>query len=118
MKLSQVFPSKYLKADDLLGREVTVAIANCTMEKLDEDNKLVVYFVGKEKGLVCNKTNADRIAHYYGDDTDMWKNKLVTVYTKKQKAFGEIYNVIHFRGEKSTNDEEMIDVDDVEFGGK
>jgi hypothetical protein len=33
---------------------------------------MVVYFQGKQKGLVTNKTNANNIAALYGDDTDDW----------------------------------------------
>lgn len=72
MKLNEVFPSKYVKADDLKGREVPVVIAGVAMEKLGDDSKLVLHFQGKDKGMVCNKTNASRIAYLYGDDTDEW----------------------------------------------
>ena len=72
MKLNEVFPSNYVKADDLKGRDVTVVISGATMEKLGNDQKLVLHFQGKDKGMVCNKTNANRIAYLYGEDTDAW----------------------------------------------
>jgi hypothetical protein len=72
MKISEEFPSKYLKAADLQGREVRVTIANVEREKMGDDTKPVVYFKGKEKGVVLNKTNSNAIADAYGDDTDDW----------------------------------------------
>ena len=80
MQLHDVFPSNYLKAPDLRGRDVTVAIADAKIEKLGDDRKLVIYFQGKGKGLVTNKTNASRIAMLYGDDTDGWIGKEITLY--------------------------------------
>lgn len=72
MKVADVFPSNYIKADDLQGREVPVVIADAKIEKLGNDQKLVLYFQHKDKGLVTNKTNAGRISYLYGDDTDGW----------------------------------------------
>ena len=75
MKLSEAFPSNYLKSDDLQGRDVTVVIATAEFGMLGEDRKLVLTFQGKKKSMVCNKTNANRIAYMYGDDTDDWVGK-------------------------------------------
>lgn len=81
MLLNDVFPSKYVKAADLKGREVTVVIASVDIEKIGDDRKLVVYFQGKEKGLVTNKTNANRISLLYGEDTDGWIGKEIMLGT-------------------------------------
>jgi hypothetical protein len=79
MELADVFPSNYIKAADLKGRTVTVVIADATIEKLGEDRKLVLTFQGKEKGLVTNKTNANRIAYMYGNNTDAWVGKEIAL---------------------------------------
>lgn len=79
--LNEVFPSKYIKAADLQGREVHVVIAEVTVEKMGDDRKLVMYFQGKEKGLVTNKTNANRVATLYGEDTDQWIGKEILLGT-------------------------------------
>lgn len=75
MDLAEVFPSNYIKAADLKGRAVAVVIAGASIEKLGEDRKLVLNFQNKEKGLVTNKTNANRIAYLYGNNTDDWMGK-------------------------------------------
>jgi hypothetical protein len=81
MLLNDVFPSKYVKAADLKGREATVVISGVEIEKIGEDRKLVVYFQGKDKGLVTNKTNANRISLMYGEDTDEWIGKEIVLGT-------------------------------------
>ena len=51
MKISEEFPSQYLKAADLGGREVRVTMGRVEREKIGTDNKLVLYFKGKEKEI-------------------------------------------------------------------
>lgn len=80
MELATIFPSKYVKASDLKGREVTVVIARAEVEKLGDDNKLVLYFQGAEKGLVTNRTNADRVSYLYGSNTDQWIGHEIVLY--------------------------------------
>jgi hypothetical protein len=75
MKQSDIFPSKYIKSDDLRDREIPVVIRDVQMETLGNEKKLVLYFQGKEKGMICNKTNFGRIAYLYGDETDDWTGK-------------------------------------------
>jgi hypothetical protein len=72
MKVSEVFPSKYIAAADLNNQNVRVTISRVEIEKIGDDTKPVIYFKGKQKGLVCNKTNSKTIAQIYGDETDDW----------------------------------------------
>lgn len=97
MKLNEVFPSNYIKAADLQGREVTVIIAGAAMEQLGNDNKLVITFKGKEKGLVCNKTNAGRIAYLYGDDTDEWIGNPIVLAAELVDFQGKTVEAIRVR---------------------
>lgn len=80
MHIDEAFPSKYLKASDLQGRNVTVKMGRAEVEKIGEDKKLILYFQGKEKGMVLNKTNANNIAGIYGGDTDDWYGKEITLF--------------------------------------
>ena len=48
MKISSAFPSKYLKAADLQGKQVTVVMSHVTMETIGDDERPVLYFKGKD----------------------------------------------------------------------
>jgi hypothetical protein len=98
MKLNQVFPSNYLKADDLQGREAKVTIRDCKMEKMGDEDKLCIHFVGKDKGMICNKTNANRIAHYFGDDTDGWIGKQIILGVELVDFQGKTTEAIRVKG--------------------
>ncbi len=97
MELATIFPSKYIKAADLKGREHTVVIAKCEIEKLGEDNKLVIYFQNREKGLVCNRTNADRIAYLYGSNTDAWTGREIVLYPDMVNFQGKVTEAVRVK---------------------
>lgn len=80
MRISSAFPSKYLKAADLQGRNVRVVMSDVEMHDFDDDHKPVLFFQDKEKGLVLNKTNANNIAAIYGDPTEGWTGKEVILF--------------------------------------
>lgn len=79
MHIDSAFPSKYLKASDLQGRNVTVKMGRVEQEKIGDDMKLILYFQGKEKGVVLNKTNANNVASIYGGETEDWYGKEITL---------------------------------------
>lgn len=80
MKVSEAFPSKFLKAEDLRGRKVEVKIKNVEMEKIGDDYKPVLYFSGKDKSLTLNKTNSLMIAKIVGtDEMDEWIGKRIVL---------------------------------------
>jgi hypothetical protein len=83
MKLSEVFTSNYLKAADLKGKEPTATISRVVYEQVgqEKETRLVMYFDKVKKGMVLNKTNAMTVGVDYGDDTDAWTGRQVTLYT-------------------------------------
>ena len=82
MLISQAFPSKYLSSPDLQGRTVVVTISHVSMEEVGVgDHKPVLYFQGKQKGMVLNKTNASHLVSLYGDNTDNWAGSAVEIFT-------------------------------------
>ena len=97
MKISEEFPSKWLKASDLGGREVKVIMQNVEKEKIGDDEKLVLYFKGKEKGVVLNKTNSGTISDGYGDDTDDWYDQPLIIFSVKTDFKGQIVDAIRCR---------------------
>jgi arabinogalactan endo-1,4-beta-galactosidase len=84
MNVNEIFPSNYLKASDLKGAQPRVTIATVVMETLgqgaDAQQRPVIYFEGKEKGLVANKTNMNAIATVFGDETDDWPGAEIVLF--------------------------------------
>lgn len=85
MNINDVFPSKYIKCSDLGGRKLKVTIRGVSVESVGkkegrEDNKPVLYFAGKEKGLVLNKTKAGILAGAFSPETEGWVGKEVAIF--------------------------------------
>lgn len=92
MNVNSAFPSKYLKASDLGMAQPVVIIDRVDMEEVgrDKESRPVIYFVGKEKGVVLNKTNSRKIAALVGsDETDEWIGHSVRLYTTETSFNGE-----------------------------
>lgn len=91
MRMDTAFPSKYIKASDLQGRPVTVTMSHVEMEQVGRtgDKQPVLYFTGKQKGLVLNKTNNNKICAEYGDDSDDWTGQPITLVERMVDYQGE-----------------------------
>jgi hypothetical protein len=103
MKVSDMFPSKYLAADDLQGRAVPVTIRDVEYDEMRDPRsgkkifKPVIYFEKKVKGLVLNKTNAFAIAAVLGDDTERWKGGKIVIYPDRTLVAGTERDCIRVR---------------------
>jgi hypothetical protein len=97
MKMSESFPSKWLRHVDLKGRTVRVCIDTVVTEKVGDDNKPVIYFRDKSKGLGLNKTNANVIVKAYGDDTNGWPGKELELYPSETEYRGDTVDCIRLR---------------------
>lgn len=131
-KVSKEFPSRFVSGDEIGKAVVPVKIVNVKQETVNagtekEEQVLVVYFEGKERGVKLNKTRAKEIKDITGsDDTDGWMGKSMFMKTVPQKAFGDWENVIHFvvepgttstdeSGEEVINADENVNIDDIPF---
>ena len=84
MNINKAYPGDYLNASHIGDARPDVVIENCAIEKFDNgDQKPVLRFQGKERGLVLNKTNANIISAKYGEETDLWSGKPLTLYATK-----------------------------------
>ena len=102
MKISSAFPSKFLKAADLQDQNVNVIISHVDMDDVgDTDKKPVVFFQGKAKGVVLNKTNSKVIAMAYGDDTDAWRGKPLILFPAMVEFKGDMVEAIRCRVPKT-----------------
>jgi hypothetical protein len=84
--INDFFPSNYLRAADLGGKEADVTIDRVTSEEFEQDGKKrakpVMHFRnGHIKPLVMNKTNALLAAAACGsEDFSTWPGKQVRLY--------------------------------------
>jgi len=92
MNINNAFPSQYLKASDLGTSTVTVTVAHVAIEPVGQDKqqKPVVYFEGKKKGMVLNRINSKKIAELAGTtETDDWSGVRVALFATTTEFAGD-----------------------------
>jgi|SRR6267154_3092446 len=80
-----LFDRDYIGAFDLQGRDITVTISKVVGGELTamggrKSRKPILYFAGKERGMIMNKTNSKTVAALYGNFVEGWVNKRVTIF--------------------------------------
>ena len=86
MKITPKRTSRYIKTDDLKGREVLVVVDRVEEHEIEgndgeKQDKYVLYFQNKEKGLVMNVTNTEAMVNGFGDESDAWTGKDVMLFS-------------------------------------
>lgn len=105
MHVDLLNPSRFLKAAEFHGEDVTFTIADVELQELErEDNskerKGLMSFKETPKLLVLNRTNAKCISAMFGVETDAWRGKRVTFFPAPMKDpfSGEQIAAIRVRG--------------------
>jgi hypothetical protein len=106
MNANDVYPTNYLKAEDIHG-SMTVTVARVALEKMHdktgkEIEKPVVGFLELPKSLVTNKTNWKTLTKLFGEDTDAWISNRITMVVIPVDAFGETVDGIRLIPVKPT----------------
>lgn len=100
MNINDAFPSNYLKASDLGDASPVVTIDRVEHEPVgrDKEMKAVLYFQGKTKGMVLNKTNAKKISELIGSpETDEWAGFKVKIFATTTEFGGETVECIRVK---------------------
>ena len=95
-----MFDRDYIGAWDL-PHDATVTISKVEAKKIRNKTaanfKPILHFRGKEKALVCNKTNGKTIAAMYGNDVEKWLGKRITIYATTTTFGSETVGCIRVR---------------------
>jgi hypothetical protein len=94
MKVSKMFPSKYLSKDDLETPEVftidSVEMDDVQTEDGKTEEKPIIYFTDDgSKPLILNRTNAEYLAESFGQDSEEWGGKVIELYIDPSVSFGK-----------------------------
>lgn len=86
--------SKYLKAGDLGGKNPTLEISDVALVEFERDGggkevKPTISFVGKQKALVLNATNTEKLCKKFGGDSEGWIGKKVLLGTEFYAKYGK-----------------------------
>jgi hypothetical protein len=103
MNINDAYPSRFLHAHELQGKSPTVTIARVDFEQVRSrtggtETKPVVYFRGKTKGLLLNKTNARSITQIARTAvTEQWPGVAIALYATTDTFGKEVHDVIRIQ---------------------
>jgi hypothetical protein len=100
---SELYPGRFLKADMLKGRRVTLTIKNIDVEELvGETNKaepkVVISFKERPLEYVCPKTNGFCMKRMWGTNPHDWIGKRLTIFPTTTKFGRETVDCIRIFG--------------------
>ena len=98
--INEAFPSNYLKASDLKGRSIVVTIDRVEFEPVGQKREMkpVLYFAGKDKGIVLNKTNANKIMQLTETPvTEEWRGVAIMLYPSETSFQGDMVDCIRVK---------------------
>jgi len=64
---------------------------------IGDDKKLILYFQGKDRGMVLNRTNSNNIAAAYGDEIDDWSGQDIVLFEAMVDFQGKTVPAIRVR---------------------
>lgn len=104
-----LYPNDYVGAHHLGTKDATRTIKSIGLEALrtnggKTERKPVIVFADSDKKFVVCKTNARAIAELYGNDTDAWKGKKITLYATTTKFGPATVDCIRIRPKKGTGE--------------
>ena len=106
----EVFPSRWLKAEDLKGKPYTLKICAANLEALqnangDTQSKVVLYFHKTTKILPLNRVNFDSCVRVTGRaDSNDWPGFNIEVYPTTTPFGGRIVDCIRIRAPGANGD--------------
>lgn len=97
MKASDMFPSAYLKAKDIPREGIMLTIKQidrgAITDMKSQKQKVVYSLLFAEPGvkpLTLNKTNVNTLVAWYGEETNDWIGKPVTLIRVMSESFGKM----------------------------
>jgi hypothetical protein len=99
MKVSEVFPSKFLKLEDVT-QPMSVTITAVEMDATYE--KPVVHFAEIEQALSLNRTNTRTLGADLGDEMNDWVGRRIIIYAGQLPFNGRMQPGLQVRVAKNT----------------
>jgi hypothetical protein len=112
-KVSEMIISKFLRKEDV-DDDLIVTLKNCRLEDMPGESKeqrWVLYFRELPKGLVLNTTIIRVLEKNFGDDSDEWAGKKVTLFVDENVTFkGAIVGGLRLRVQKAPKQSPLVPV--------
>ena len=110
--IMSMFKGTYLKAADIADSQpLKLTMTEVKAESIGDkkETKAILYFTGREQGLVLNKTNSQTIANLYGNNPTKWTGKEVVLVVRIVEFSGNTVPAIRVEAPKADDFVESTD---------
>lgn len=111
---SELFPNRFIHADLLKGKKITLTIKNLDMEVMESDkgNKsaVVAYFVESPLQLGTNKTNGYCLKRMFGSNPRAWIGRKITIFPTTTRFGSDTVECIRIWGSPELTEDMKITV--------
>lgn len=98
----QLYPGRFLKSGELLGKKVTVTIDDVSIDELENEKgkkiQGILYLRGKAKQIVLNKTNGLCLKAMFGRKLGDWIGKRIVIFQGTTKFGPDTVDCIRIFG--------------------
>jgi hypothetical protein len=113
VNFDQLYPGRFLKSGELLGKKRTVTIATVEVDELEGEKgkkvQGVIILKETEKQIVLNKTNGLCLKGMFGKKLSDWEGKRITIYEDKVRFGADMVDAIRIWGSPDIDrDKEVI----------
>jgi hypothetical protein len=96
-RLSETFPSKTLSAIDIPDEGAIFTITGVVELQFEDGPKFRISLKETEKSFIANLTNSRTIGGLYGDDTDDWVGRRISIYATEVQYGSKMVPAIRVR---------------------
>ena len=102
LEWDQLYPNRFLHAEEFRGKDVTLTIASVDLEELEGSRgkqiKVIICFKETRKQWVAPKSCGIPLKKMWGKNAANWVGHKVTLYPAEVDSFGERVLAIRVRG--------------------
>lgn len=97
--VNELFPSNYFNGADVKLEPFIGLIESVEMKEVGQDKQMVpvVTFSNSPKSLVLNKTNANLIADFLGEEIETWTGKAIELHHERVSFKGKVTDSVRCR---------------------
>jgi hypothetical protein len=100
MNVHEMYRSDYMKADSLNGQAFCFTITDCSAEKAEGDERLVLAFFEVSSLMILDRTNTNMLAELYGPETSEWIGKVIKLAPSTTLFLGQVVKYVRICHER------------------
>ncbi len=100
MNVHEMYRSDYMRSDSFNGQAFCFTITDCSAEKAEGDERLVLAFFEVSSLMILDRTNTNMLAELYGPETSEWIGKVIKLAPSTTLFLGQVVKYVRICHER------------------